>query len=175
MGDLVETMDHGLQPIRWIGMKSQEAVDNHAPVRLPAGAFGAYQALDVGPNQRIHLAMPMMDLLFGFSEGLAPARYLAGNPVGGATFIQNDGDEVEYLQLLFDEHEIIWANGVATESLFLETPDQSASSPDMMHLFPDLVGNPPPQGRAARPVLEGFETRLAMSYSKSPSDMVLSG
>lgn len=179
VGDVVETMDHGPQPIRWIGMKSQAAVGDLAPIRFPADVFGAHQALHVGPHQRMHLAMPMMDLLFGFSEALAPAKYL----VNGATVTQNDGGEIEYFQLLFDEHEIIWANGVATESLFLDEPEGSATSSGGLsldglsgigYLFPDLADSQPQQGQAARPVLEGFEARLAMSYSKSSSDMVLS-
>lgn len=173
IGDLVQTMDHGPQPIKWIGMTPLEGVGDFAPVRFAAGAFGAHRALDVGPHQRMHLAMPVMDLLFGFPEGLAAAKYL----VDGAMVTPIKGGEAEFFQLLLDQHEIIWANGVATESLLLDEPEQSASPSDgptsISRLFPELANTLPPQNQSARPVLEGFEARLAMNYSKSPSDMVM--
>lgn len=175
IGDLVETMDHGPQAVQWIGMKTQAAFGDLAPVRFQTGAFGAQQTLDVGPHQRMHLVMPAMELLFGFPDGLAPAKYLVGHPM----VAQADGAEAQYFQLLFENHEIIWANGVATESLLTDEVHSTAPLSDglmgLSHLFPDLADSPAQQGPAARPILEGFEARLAMSYSKSPSDMVLSG
>ncbi len=172
IGDLVNTLDHGPRPIRWIGMSPIEAVGDFAPVRFSTGAFGARRALDVGPHQRIHLATPMMDLLFGFPEGLAAAKYLVERPM--VTPIESG--EAEYFQILFDEHEIIWANGVATESLFLDEVDHnsvlSGGPAGIGHLFPELANKLPTQNQTVRPVLEGFEARLVLSYQKSPSDKV---
>lgn len=172
VGDFVQTLDHGPQPIRWIGMNPLEAVGDFAPVRFEMGAFGANKTLDVGPHQRMHLAMPTMELLFGFPEGLAAAKYL----INGEAVSHKKGGEADFFQLLFDEHEIIWANGVATESLFLdELADDTSSNgqTSISALFPELADEITRQSQTARPVLEGFEARLAMNYSKSPSDMVL--
>ncbi len=167
VGDLVETMDHGPQPIRWIGTKSQKAAGDLAPIQVPAGVLGAQQTLKVGPQQRLHLAIPMMDLLFGFADGLAEA----GDLVDGAALTQSEGEVVQYFQLLFDEHQIIWANGVATESLLQDKPEgqpSSATAPsDISRFFPDLIDSPPRNGQAARPLLERHEARVAMSYVKS--------
>ena len=40
VGDLVTTMDHGPQPVRWIGRRTVGAMDGFAPVRIEAGALG---------------------------------------------------------------------------------------------------------------------------------------
>lgn len=173
IGDLVKTMDHGPKPIKWIGMNPLEPIGDFAPIRFSTGAFGAYQTLDVGPHQRMHLAMPVMNMLFGFSDGLAAARYL----VDGASVAPIKSGEADYFQLLFDEHEIIWANGVATESLFVEETEADVAAADradgLDQHFPGLANKLPRQNQMARPLLEGFEARLAMSYSKSPSDMAI--
>lgn len=107
IGDLIRTVDHGYQPIRWTGA-TIGADSNYAPVTIPSPTGG----LSVSPNHRVLLTGPAVELCFGAYEALAPAKHL----------FQADSKQpqlVNYHHLLFDQHEIIFADGLAVESLLL--------------------------------------------------------
>ncbi|MGB0507948.1 MAG: Hint domain-containing protein [Pikeienuella sp.] len=107
VGDLVQTFDHGYQPIRWVGSNIGRD-KNDAPISVPSQTG----TIDVSPNHRILLSGPTVELCFGDYEVLAQAKHLY--PVAPHT-----NGQTEYYHLLFDNHEIISADGVAAESLFL--------------------------------------------------------
>lgn len=67
-GDLVQTRDHGLQPIRWIGWRTVDARHDLAPIRIKAGTFGNDRDLLVSPQHRILVSDWMAELLFGEDE-----------------------------------------------------------------------------------------------------------
>lgn len=163
VGDLVMTMDHGAQPIRWIGSRTVAAIGDFAPIRIKAGAYGATRDLRVSPQHRILLASPQIHLYCGFSEGLAAAKHL----IDGDAVDRREGGSVDYYHLLFDAHEIIWANGAPAESLLLGDTSQRALSSDSLDeiygLFPQLLDRSDPLMETARPVLSGYEARLAAS------------
>ncbi len=56
VGDLVVTMDDGLQPLRWTGSRTLSAPGAMAAVCIPAGALGNSAELPVSPQHRLHLA-----------------------------------------------------------------------------------------------------------------------
>lgn len=116
IGDRVMTLDSGHQPIRWIGRRTTAARGNAAPIRFAPGAIGNEQALALSPNHRLLVRGSAVELLFCEPEMLVPAKYL----VDGVDITPVFGGVVTYLHLLFDQHEIIWAEGVLTESLFGE-------------------------------------------------------
>ncbi len=111
-GDLVETMDHGPQMIRWAGHCAVSGLRDFAPVRIAAGVFGNRRQLTVSPNHRMLLTGWKAELLFGEPSILVAAKHLVG--MKGVEHAPRK--RVEYVHLLFDRHEIIFAEGAPTES-----------------------------------------------------------
>ncbi len=119
-GDLVQTRDSGMQPLRWIGRRTLgaselDAAPTLAPVRIAAGALGPglpARDLTVSPQHRVLVSGALPELLFGDDEVLVAAVHLVGCP--GIDWL--DVDEVTYLHLLFDRHEIVLSDGLWSES-----------------------------------------------------------
>lgn len=111
VGDLVTTMDNGPQRIRWIGTTSFTAAQLHAtpalrPVLIKRGVLG---------NQRDLLVSRQHGVLVD-RDHLARAVHLA--KARGGIRVRNGWKEVTYFHLLFDRHEIIFAENTPTESLY---------------------------------------------------------
>lgn len=168
IGDKVLTVDHGAQPIRWIGCITVGAARLAAepafrPVRLRRGALapGLPRAdMLVSQQHRILIRGSRAELLFGEAEVLVAARHLINDH---GIELARDVRDVTYFHLLFDAHEIITADGIETES-FLPGPTALASVPkaalaELYALFPELHhaanGFTP-----ARAMLNGHEGRL---------------
>ena len=64
-GDMVLTMDHGYQPIRWIGSSKRAATGDLAPILIRKGALGNDRDLRVSPQHRMLLQGWQAELLFG--------------------------------------------------------------------------------------------------------------
>ena len=110
-GDLVSTLDHGPQPLRWISHTAISAAalarnPKLRPIRLQCGVLGATQDLLVSPQHGI-----LLD-----PAHLARATHLARG-ARGITRV-DDLTEVTYYHLMFDRHEIIFGAGVASESFY---------------------------------------------------------
>jgi hypothetical protein len=148
VGDLVITADHGAQPIRWIGRRRFDAAKLAAnpalvPVRIKAGTLGQNQPatdLLVSPQHRVLLRSRMAQRMFGTDEILVAAKQLL--LIEGVD-LAHDLAEVEYVHILFDRHEVVRANGAATESLYLG-PQALKSLPakavtEITAIFPELA------------------------------------
>lgn len=159
--DRVWTMDHGLQPLRWIGQRTVAAVGKFAPVRVSAGTFGDHANLMLSPQHRILVCDPVADLVFGTPEVLIAAKHL----IDGRRVTSVEGGSVTYVHLLFDQHEIVIANGLATES-FLPGPQTLDAFEDdivdeIAQLFPDLdLETGQGYGYAARQILKKHEAKM---------------
>ncbi|MFN3259956.1 MAG: Hint domain-containing protein [Pikeienuella sp.] len=158
-GDLVETLDNGPQPVRWAGRRLVPATGRFAPVRIRAGAFGARRDLVVSQQHRMLVSGPRAELMFGEPEALAAAKHL----VDGGSVTLEEGGVVEYVHILFDRHEIVFAEGAAAESLH---PGAAALAgigaegrEEIFALFPELRDHPAAAGPAARTILKAFEAR----------------
>lgn len=114
-GDSVLTRDNGAQPLLWVGKTTMRAVGVYAPVGLPAGYMGNLGPLLVGPLQRIFLYQRGGLTAHGRSEALIQARHL----VDGNRVQQREGGFVTYHALVFEDHQIIYAEGVPVESLLV--------------------------------------------------------
>ena len=137
-GDLVDTLDNGAQPLRWTGQRTVEAVGALAPIRLAAGALGDHDTLLLSPLHRVLVGDTLSALLFGEDDVLVAARDL----VNDRTIRPCPGGVVTYVHLMFDRHQVIWSNGLATES-FLPGPQmKKAFAQDALHeirtLFPQI-------------------------------------
>lgn len=168
VGDLVATLDNGPQPIRWIGRVRVDACqmsrsDKFRPIRIARGAFGPDRpARDMllSPQHRVLLEGWKAELLYGEPQVLvAAAHLLDDHQVTRA----RDLDETTYIHLQFDSHELIWSDGMLSES-FNPGPQCLASiAPDaraeLMELFPDYDLSRGAPNTAVRPMVTGREAR----------------
>lgn len=159
-GDLVNTLDDGPQPVRWIGRRRVAAEGSFAPVRIRRGALGARRDLWVSPQHRMLIRDVWAELMFGEPEVLVAAKDLVND--ASIRIEERPGEEVEYFHLLFDRHQVIRAEGLETES-FLPGPQiRSMFATDVLAelvaLFPELdPASGAGYGSASRPALRGFE------------------
>ncbi|WP_298936031.1 Hint domain-containing protein [uncultured Ruegeria sp.] len=163
----IVTKDNGLQPIRWIGSARRFAAGELAPVVFEKGAVGNTRVLKLSPQHRLLISGWRAELLFGEDEVLVPAKAL----VNDRSIFFERGGYVDYYHILFDTHEIIYSDGVSTESLF--PADQSlgalcqSARDEIFELFPELAGKEPLAfSHTARTSLTVNESRL---LSPAPS------
>ncbi len=161
VGDLVVTRDHGLQPIRWIQQRTVPAIDRFAPIRIRPGVVtGQDRDLLVSPQHRMMFQGYRAELLFGESEVLVAAKHL----VDGIHVTQDAGGTVTYIHMMFDEHEVVYAEGAATESFHPGDVGLTAVSDpareELFALFPALRTNANGYGQTARRCLKRHECDL---------------
>lgn len=172
-GDMVITRDHGPQPIRWLGRRTVPGLGRFAPVTLQAGALDDLtQTISVSPQHRFLLSGYRAELLFGTAEVLVAAKHL----INDRTIRQSNTNAVTYLHLMFDEHQVIYANGAATESFHAGDIGISAlsdqSREEMFSLFPELRSNAGAHGETARMCLRKHEARLLVTQNTYPQSLV---
>ncbi len=160
VGDMVLTKDNGLQEMKWIGSRTVSAKGNFAPIMIKAGALANDRDLMVSPQHRMVVEGWQSELLFGEREVLAAAKHLVNND----TIYVNEGGEVEYFHMLFDHHEIVFANGAASESFHPGEVGINAlsdeSRDEIFALFPELREDAGSYGPAARTSLKGHEAKV---------------
>lgn len=126
-GDLLLTRDHGAQPIRWIGMQTRRATGAAAPVRLTAGTLNTSRDLRLSPHHRLFIWQRLDELGTGRAEVMVKAELL----VNGTTVLRDPGGYVDTYQIVFDGHEIIFAEGIAVESLLVTGQTQRLLPADL--------------------------------------------
>ncbi|MGB1236331.1 MAG: Hint domain-containing protein, partial [Planktomarina sp.] len=169
VGDKVLTRDNGFQAVRWVGAKTLDqdvlaAKEELRPVRISKGALGdnlPERDMLVSPQHRMLVGNAATELWFGSEEVLVAAKHLtclAGVEVVGP-------EEVTYIHVMFDAHEIICGDGSWTESF--QPGDQSLGSLDsearseLFELFPELAdGKAEAAYPAARQTLKAHEAPL---------------
>lgn len=125
VGDRILTRDDGPQELRWIGKSTVRAAGEMAPVVIRKGALHNQNDLLLSPEHRIFVYQRQDRLKAGRSEVLVKVRHLVNND----TVVRAEGGYVDYFQLLFDDHQIIFAEGIAAESL-LVTPRTRPALPE---------------------------------------------
>lgn len=155
VGDLVHTVDEGLQPVLWIGRTRVSAArreaEGAAPVRLARNAFGA------GLPSAELLLPPTLGLLVDATEGprLAPAAALA-EPAEGV-------NAAEFFHILFERHQLVYISGLAAES-FHASPCALArlgteTRGEILAALPTLAQHPLGYGPPVRRMLSLDEAR----------------
>lgn len=114
-GDRVLTRDHGPQPVRWVGRATLRAVGSFAPVVITAGTLGNSGDLIVGQHHRMFLYQRHHTRVVQTAELLVQAKHL----VDDERVFLREGGFVDYFSLIFDRHEIIYAEGIPAESLMV--------------------------------------------------------
>jgi hypothetical protein len=113
------------------------------PIRIMAGALGnglPARDLLVSRQHRMLLKSKIAERMFGEVEVLVTAIKLTKLP---GIFVDDAAQEVEYFHLLFDRHEIIFAEGALTESLYTGPEALKAVSPEareeILTMFPEVT------------------------------------
>lgn len=145
-GDIVLTRDAGKQPIRHITQATLRATGSFAPVVITKGALHNEEDLVVRPDHRLFIYQREDRFGAGRSEVLIKARHLVNHD----TVLRRRGGFVDYFQLIFDEHHIIYAEGIAAESHLI--------SPHTRHALPVDVQSP---DHAHRPHLD-YEVKKSL-------------
>jgi len=158
-GDMVLTLDHGPQPLLWVGLRQTlfgHVNHRHQPVMISAGAMGhglPRSDLRVSPQHRLLVCGPQGKR---FAAGaLAKAKGLCGRP---GILQETACTAVTYVQLLLPRHAIVLANGLPAETFLPRGFALSSLAPhDRTHLcdlIPGLADDPQTAyGPPARPLL----------------------
>jgi hypothetical protein len=170
VGDLIWTLDAGLQPLRWIGQRHVMQAELQAdaslrPVVFEAGALGdglPLRRMAVSPQHRLCRGNWRTELYFGEPEVLVPALSL----INGTSVRQAEPDAaVTYVHFLLDGHQIVRSDGALTESFFPSrlalTGLDRAARIEVLRLFPDLESLSLAYPHTARPVLRHAVAHLA--------------
>lgn len=168
-GDTILTRDNGPQPILWSGHRRMSGARLYAmphlrPIRFRAGALGTDRPdadLLVSPQHRMLVKGASARALFNTPEVLVAAEDLIND---GTIMVDQALREVTYVHILLERHNIVWANGLETESFHpsntaLDTIDP-AQREGLLALLPGIEQNPHGYGDYARRNLSGSEAAI---------------
>ncbi len=155
-GDLVLTRDDGLQSLRWLGKTTVSAQGDLAPIMISKGVLGNQDDLVLSPQHAVLLTDWRAEFYFGEDEVLVRAVDLL--ELDGVA--RKEGGRVTYCHILFDNHQLVSASGIWSESLYLGEMSRLTMNHDALAeieaLFPRLTE----YGPMAAPCLRGFEARF---------------
>ncbi|MBB3993746.1 hypothetical protein GGR95_001377 [Sulfitobacter undariae] len=155
VGDRVLTRDDGVQTLRWIGTSTTRAVGDFAPIRIAAETLNNSADLLVSPDHRLFIYQRTDELGAGRAELLFKARHL----VNGTTVTIEEGGFVDYFQLLFDSHQIIYAEGIAAESMLINSRTRAVLPSDLSQSLGRHVPGHSDLPHAGQDVHEGLLNR----------------
>ncbi|PYG31040.1 Hint domain-containing protein [Pelagimonas varians] len=170
-GDFVQTKDSGAQQIQWIGRRHMTgarlfAMPKLRPIRIRPGAFGIgdpNQEIIVSPEHRMLVKGVVARALFNTPEVLVTADDL----VNGDSIVRDTRlREVTYIHMLLPRHEVVFANGIETESFH---PANAALSTigatdraRLLRYVPQAAENPHVYGSYARRNLSSSEAAILL-------------
>lgn len=168
-GDRICTKDDGAQQILWTGRRRMTgarlfATPSLRPIRIKAGAMGEDRPdsdLIVSPGHRMLVKGRAARELFNAAEVLVTARDL----LNGRTVVTETAmPEVTYIHLMTERHQVIWANGLETESFHPANAHLDQIDPSqravLMAMMPELDDDPYSYGADARRSLTAPEAAI---------------
>lgn len=165
VGDMLQTRDHGLQPIRWIGQSTVVGMGKLAPIRIARGALGPdipARDLYVSRQHRMLLQSKVALRMFGSAEILVPAAKLISVP--GIEASPAPGP-ISYFHVLTGAHEIIYAQGAPSETLLTGPQARLSMGAEALEeietLFPGLMQD---DASPARPIFR--DRRLGQLFAR---------
>lgn len=166
-GDLLQTADNGLQPLRWIGRSDiaglKRVASNLHPILIRKDAFGPGQpARDIRVSPQHRFCFSQAALMFHDEEVLAPAKGL----VDGQRVLQDrSARPVAYVHLLLDRHELLFCEGLKTESFQPAFRSLAMMAPRTRTDLARAIGNGMSRYQAVRPALKPWEAPLLQRVS----------
>lgn len=157
VGDEVITKDFGAQKVRWIGRKDLIGLgptnQGNQPITIKAHAFGQgvpHHDTKLSPNHAILNNHWKTSLFFGDTEVLTTAKSLLNADYAFRSTVAS----VSYFHILLDHHNLVQANGLWSESLYLGSECMKMLSPsdrsEIFDLFPQLGSDVSGYGQTAR-------------------------
>ncbi|QQA42089.1 Hint domain-containing protein [Pelagovum pacificum] len=168
-GERIQTRDNGCKPVMWIGSRRVtgarlQAIPDLAPVRLRAGSLGIEvpdAGLLVSPDHRLLVSGHAARTLYNEAEVLVRAIDLVN---GASVTVERGLREVRYIHIGFDQHEVLFANSVMTESFHPASVGlDGLSAGDRARLLERLPGveeDPMSYGAFARRMLSSSEAAI---------------
>jgi hypothetical protein len=168
-GDMVMTRDNGPQEVIWTAARSMTGARLYAmphlrPIRIRADAFGLGrpdQELLVSPQHRMLLRGRQAQALFGTNEVLVEAEHLLNDR---SIVVDHTQREVTYVHLMLERHNVIWANGLETESFHPSNTELDTVDPVqrevLLGMMPEIRDNPHAYGDYARRNLSRSEAAI---------------
>lgn len=172
-GMKIFTKDAGFETLRAIGRfePTLRQVFQHPelkPVFFPKGSIGNLEDMLLSQSHRILIECAYADLIFGVTEVFVPANTFVGQ--NGVQIMTNLNRPV-YFHLLLDSHEVISAQGIWTESLFLADVGKSSLEKTDSWRYEDKFDvHSITHKETARMVLKKFESKtlMAEAFSETP-------
>jgi len=175
VGDHVLTRDNGLQEIRWIGSSPVSKAmlaknEKLRPIKIAAKALGQNlpeEDLFVSRQHRVFLQDWRAEMMFDTSSVLVAAHVLVNDT---SITIDHTKTDVIYYHIAFDNHEIIFSNGLATESFHPCTATVADMAPEtqkeLLALFPNMVDQKAAYP-TAYPSLKSYEGQMIAKVIQS--------
>ena len=168
-GDMIETRDNGPQEVLWCGHRRMTGARLYAmphlrPIRFKAGALGIGRPdedLLVSPQHRMLLKGGAAQALFNTPEVLVAAEDLINDQT---VIVDHTLREVTYVHILLERHNIVFANGIETESFHPSNTALEMIDPDqrdeLVQVVPGVERRPEAYGDYARRNLSASEAAL---------------
>lgn len=168
-GDPVLTRDNGPQEVQWLGHRRMSGARLYAmphlrPIRFRAGAVGMDEPdrdLIVSPQHRMLIRGPRARALFNVDEVLVEAADLVNDHT---ILVDRSLREVTYVHVLLERHNVIWANGLQTESFHPANTEFESIAPDqragLKAILPGVEADPHGYGEYARRNLSASEAAI---------------
>lgn len=146
-GSRVQTMDGTFQPVRLVLSRKIEPYElgenpKLRPVRISAGALGEFlpkRDLLISRQHRMVCNSPVTRRMFDAETAFVAAARLLDLP---GVYVDDDIREVTYFHLVFEDHQVVLAEGALSESFLVcektitdLTPDSQA---ELFAIFPKL-------------------------------------
>ena len=153
-GDLVVTRDNGPQPLcmvvfRRLGPEILAARPEFRPILIKTGVAGNARDLVLSPQHAV-----VVRGASGAGERLMRATHLARCRTPGVRVMQGCL-HIDYYHLILERHEIVFSNGIASESFFPGPLAMASLTPDvrqsMCEAFPELRNLPGPTNKRPAP------------------------
>lgn len=158
-GDTILTRDNGPQRVLWTGHRRMSGARLYAmphlrPIRFKVNAMGLYRPdedLWVSPQHRMLVKGAAAQALFNTPEVLVAAEDLIND---STITVDHQLREVTYVHILLEQHNVVWANGLETESFHpsntaMDTVDP-AQREVLKEILPQVEVNPHSYGDYAR-------------------------
>lgn len=158
-GDLVLTRGAGAQPVRHVIQRTVRAIGAFAPVAITKGTLGNANDLVVSQHQRLFLYQRGPNRIVETAEMLVRA----GDLVDEETIFLRKGGFADYVTLVFDQHEVIYAECIPAESLLVNETTRHQLPEDTRSTLGDLSQSQVRATQAPSAALTKAKARLLKS------------